>query len=277
MKPRTVAVGLAIIVFLSLLYWPTVRWLVHSWLSNPYYSHGFLIPLVSGFIVWTKRNELKKKREPSLFGAVVLGLGVLLYVMGSLWDARFLNAVSLLIVISGLCLFLLGVRPTQAISFALGFLLFMIPFPFIQDVGFSLQTISVRSSSWLLQNIGLPVITEGSQIHLQDTVFTIGLPCSGINMLVALLALAAVYTYLLEGSLFKRVLLFSTSLPIAILFNILRISFIVVIAYYFNVESATGLLHDLSSPLFFLLAFLFLALLGRILGCRLSFATYGGK
>lgn len=268
MKPKTIAIPLAIVAFITLLYWPTFWWLVQSWLSNPYYSHGFLVPLVSGFFIWTKRDELKR-REPSIIGAFVLGLGVLVYIIGFVWGMRFLCAFSLLIVLSGLVLSFFGTKAMRSTLFPLCFLIFMIPPPFLQEIGFSLQYTSVHSSAWFLRMLGLSVATVGPEIHIGDTAFTIGLPCSGVNTLIALLALAAVYAYLLTGPVYKRAILFAIAFPLAILANILRIVSIILVANYHGVEVATGFFHDLSGPLFFAIAFLFLVLLGRLLGCRL--------
>ena len=106
-------------------------------------------------------------------------------------------AFSLLIVLSGVVFLFFGTKAMRSIVFPLCFLIFMIPLPFIQEIGFYLQTISVHSSAWLLTVVGFSVTTVGPEIHLRDAIFTIGLPCSGINTLIALLALAAVYVYLL--------------------------------------------------------------------------------
>jgi exosortase len=204
-------------------------------------------------------------------GVYVLALGVLLYVLGLAWAIRFLTAVSLLVVLGGLSLSVVGTKSTRAIIFPIFFLIFMIPLPFMQELGFTLQKISVDSSAWLLNIFGLSVTTTGPDIHLGDIIFTIGLPCSGINTLIALLALAAVYTYLLSGPFYKKFMLFAFAFPLAILANILRITSIITVAKYHGVEVATGFYHDLSSPLFFILAFLFLILLSRILKCRIGF------
>ena len=269
MKLKKIIISLVVVVLLlALFYWPTFRWLVLSWLSNSYYTHGFLVPLISGFFIWTKRDELKS-REPSIIGAFVLALGALVYIFGIIWDMRFLSAFSLLIVLGGLVFLFFGTRAMRSIVFPLCFLIFMIPLPFIQEIGFYLQTISVYSSAWLLTVVRFSVTTVGPEIHLGDAIFTIGLPCSGINTLIALLALVAVYVYLLMGPVYKRTILFILAFPLAILANILRIASIILVANYRGEETAMGWFHDLSSPLFFLVAFLCLVLLGRLVRCRL--------
>jgi exosortase len=273
MKKKSVFILIVSVVLLGLLYWPTLRWLVNAWISNDYYSHGFLVPLVSGFFVWTKREYLKI-REPSVIGVILLILGALLYISSFVWQIRVLGGVSLLVVITGLVFLIFGVRTAKKMAFPLVFLLFMIPVPFVQDTAYRLQEISVVSSSWLLQFLRLPITSSGPEILLKGTTFTIGLPCSGINTLVALLALSAVYAYILTGSIIKRTSIFILSFPIAILVNILRITTIIIVAYFANVETAVGWYHDISSPLFFALAFLALILIARIFKCRINYDIF---
>ncbi|MCP4612786.1 MAG: exosortase/archaeosortase family protein [Planctomycetes bacterium] len=278
MKPKAIVISLAIVAILSLFYWPTFRWLVNSWTgeswfsndSSNYYSHGFLVPLVSGFFIWLKRDYLKE-RTPSIIGPFVLAFGALIYIVGFALDMRVLGGLSLIIVIAALFLLIFGTRATRAMVFPIAFLLFMVPPPFIQELGYDLQDISAHSSAWLLETLGLPITSAIPEIYLGDTTFTIGLPCSGTNTLVALLALSAVYIFMLSGSSYRKLSLFVLAVPIAILANILRITSIIMVAHYHEVETATGWYHDLSSPLFFFTAFLFLILLSRIVKCKLNY------
>jgi exosortase len=273
MKKKSVIILIVAVALLTLIYWPALRWLVNSWLSNDYYSHGFLVPLVSGLFVWTKREYLKI-REPSIIGIILLVLGALLYALSFFWQIRVLGGLSLLVVITALVFSIFGVRVARIMLFPLVFLVFMIPAPFIEDIAYRLQEISVLSSSWLLGALGLPITSTGPEIYLKNTTFTIGLPCSGINTLIALLALAAVYVYILTGPIYRRVSLFVLAFPIAIVANILRITSIIAVAYYSNIETATGWYHTLSSPLFFVIAFLALVLIGRIMKCRLNYEIF---
>jgi exosortase len=276
MKPRTIIILVVTATILGLAYWPTLRWLVASWLSNDYYSHGFIVPVVSGFFVWTKRKHFKKK-EPSIIGIFPLVLGVLLYILTFVLEIRLLGVFSLLSIITALVFFVFGVHTVRAILFPLVFLVFMIPAPFVPDIAYRLQEISVLCSSWLLKSFGLPIISSGPEISLENNVFTIGLPCSGINTFIALLALAAVYGYILTGPLLRRVILFIVAFPVAVAANILRITSVITVAYYFSVQTATGWYHDLSSPIFFVIAFLVLVLIGRGMKCRINYEMLRNK
>jgi exosortase len=267
-KSTIYAVLIALV--LCLLYWPTLRWMVSSWLASDYYSHGFLVPLVSIAVIWTKREQLKTG-EQFFSGIIWILAGAILHALGMVLEIRVFGSLSLIIEIAGLIWLFRGPRAVKALAFPLVFLLFMVPFPFIPDLAFRLQEISVFSSSHLLELGGLPISSTGAEIYLQTTVFTVGIPCSGINSLVALLALAAVYAFILEGPLPKRIGLFMLAFPIAIIANILRIVSIIMVAYFANVQTAAGWYHDISSPIFFILAFLAVILAGRIMKCKINY------
>jgi len=228
------------------------------------------VPVVSGFFIWTKRKYLRT-REPTNLGLFFLATGALLYGLGFFWEIKTLGALSLLIVVTGIVLVIFGMRTAREIVFSLVFLLFMIPFPFIQNLAYGLQEISIRSSAWLTGALGLPLTTSGTEIYLGDITFSIGLPCSGINTFIALLALTAVYAYIITGPVYRRLILFIMAFPMAIAANILRISTIITLAYYTDIETATGWYHDISSLIFFIIAFCAIVLIGWAIKCRLNF------
>lgn len=257
---------------LVLLYLPTFIWLGQAWLHNSYYSHGIIVPFVSALIVWRKRRELQRTQLNDT-GAIALAIGAALYILGFVWDKEYLSAISLIVVLFGLVLSFYGPKVARSMAFAIGFLIFMVPMPFTDDLALRLQSISLHSSSWLLKTLGMPITTSGSLIFLDDATFSIGLPCSGLNTLIAFVAFAALYVYLLAGHPSKRAFLFLISIPIAIFANTLRIASIILVAHFYDVDFATGFYHDISNLLVFLLAFLFIALIGRILRLRFTLGT----
>jgi exosortase len=255
-----------VIAFLALLYSPTFVWLVRSWLSNSYYHHGFFIPLISVFFAWRSREELERN-EPSRVGLLGLVIGLVIYVIGFGLGMQFLSALSLLITLAALVLYFYGGKALRLMMFPIGFLLFMIPPPFLSDIGYWLQSFSVTNSAAIAQAMGMPVTTTGSEIHLENSTFVVGLPCSGMNTLIALLALAAVLAYILSGPLYRRTILFLMALPIALFANVFRIVSLLLVANYWGTEAATGFFHGFSSLLLFLVALGCLVLLGKLLGC----------
>jgi len=168
---------------LSALYFHTFIWLVDSWLGDPAYSHGFLVPLISGFIIWKKRHELHL--NPFGAGIFVFALGLFIYVAGFFWRAPFGLAISFLIVISGLILYLGGKEAMHSLLFPVCFLFFAIPLPFLPSVANVLQSFSAHYSALVIGMLGIPVTTIGAEIHLAKCFFVIGAPCSGMHTLIS--------------------------------------------------------------------------------------------
>ena len=254
-----------VVTFLLLLYFRTFVWLVDSWLGDPAYSHGFLVPLISGLIVWKKRHELHK--EPFSAGLIVLASGLLVYVISFFWRAQFGLAISFLIVLSGLILYLYGREAMRSLLFPVCFLVFGIPMPFLPGIASFLQSFSARYSSLVIGMLGIPVTTIGAEIQLEKDVFVIGAPCSGMHTLIALLAVAAVFAYFIKCPYYRKAILFFAALPIALFANISRLVALLLIANYYGSEAAMRFFHDYSSIVLFAIAFLLLAVCSRCLGC----------
>ncbi len=259
-------------VLITILYLPVFVWLVRSWLDDPYYHHGFLILLVSGFIFWLRRHNFKIAR-PSLSGAILLGVGLALYILASIWKIHPLAAFSFPIVVFGIITYLCGKERARLFAFPTLFLVFMIPIPFISSISYHLQTITTHSSAAIAYLFGVPVIITGNQIEIPAASFTIGMACSGMSSLISLLALAAILAFLVNGSFWKRGILFLSAFPIAILANTLRVSSILLIANKWGSEAAMDFFHGFSSILFFLLAIVLLVLLVRLLRCKFRTLT----
>jgi exosortase len=265
---RDVIGGMIILGLVVVLFYPTFAWLVYNWINNSYYSHGFLVPLISGFFLWRSKDAFAKdKREPSNLGLVVLGISLLVYVVAQVWQAYHLSAFALILLLAGLTLYFLGTKATRRIAFPLGFLLFMIPLPFINQLSPAMESLTVRVSTAAVRLLGIPATNQGSQIQLQDSSFTVGAACSGLNSVVALATLVVIFIYILEGSRPAKMILLIMAIPIAMVANFFRVSALLVIAHLFGAEVGMNYFHDYSSPVLFLSAFALLILTSRLVGC----------
>lgn len=269
-------IALFIVLLLALLYVRTFIWLLNSWWTDPYYSHGFLVLLVSCFFAWralrTANGQNEIKPEPYKNGLFIFAFGLFLYVIGFIKLFPFLSALSFLFTTSGLILYVYGKPMMQAFRFPIAFFIFAIPLPvvFLNKVAYTMQALAARYPASLLELLGIPVTRVGAEIHLTDASFIIGLPCSGMNSLISLLALAALFIYLLNCPLYKKATLFCLAVPIAILANMLRVTSLLLIANAYGAETASGFYHTLFSPLLFIIAFIFLILISMIIGCKVK-------
>ena len=268
MKRGKIVAPLIITILLAALYYRSFIWLGTAWIYNPYYQHGFLVPVISAVIAWKRRDTLRN-RVPSTKGYFVLIPGLALYAAGYFLDIPSLLALSLLVVLMGLVLYFFGMRTARAMLFPMCFLLFMIPPPFLTDIGYWLQSIAIRGSAGTLSLFKMPVTIDGTEVTIGSSTFSIGLPCSGLNTLIALMALAAIYAFILSGPFYRKCILFCIAFPIAILANLLRLILLFLIGHRWGVQVAMNFFHDYSSILLFVVAILLLMLVGKLLRLRL--------
>jgi len=232
-------IKIGLITFLFILaYWPAFIILNTKYSAiDSYYSHGYLIPFVSAFIIWHKRNKLKNMVVvPCRAGLWVLGAGLLLYIFGSWWYVNFVAASSMIIVLGGLSLYLFGKKITREFVFPLLFLFFMIPLPkiVIIYITFWLKLVAATSATKLVTLMGLPATVRGAFIVLPNTTLEVSNACSGLRSLIALIALGTAYAYFLRVSLFKKYIFFLTSIPIATIANLIRINILIWISYIYG-------------------------------------------
>lgn len=255
----------------GLFYYNTFAWLAGSWLQNEYYSHGFLVPIISGYLIWSMRKELAGiEKKQSRYGLAIFTAGIILHGIGVMWSIRFLSGISLILAISGVILYIYGWAIMRRVAFPVLFLFLMIPLPFVDIIAPPAQSISAYASANIANIIGIPVQMEGLILHIPSGSFEVGLPCSGMNSMISLFTIAAILAFLLDGSMWMKVTILASSLPLALAGNILRIVSVLAVANTYGQEAAMNYFHDLSSLLLFGVALSGLFLVGRCFG-RLRF------
>ncbi len=254
-----------------IFYYNTIVWLVESWIYNEYYSHGFLVPIISGYIVWRMREELGNiEKKPSQHGLVLFVAGIIIQGISVLSTIRFLSAISLLITLAGVIIYLYGWEFMKKIRFPFIFLILMIPVPFIYLITSPAQMISVLISADLGNLIGIPAVRDGFILTIPAGSFEVGVECSGINSMISLFMIGIIFAYALEGSNLMKATIVISTIPLALAGNILRITSILVVATRYGQEAAINYFHDFSSLLLFSVALIGLFLIGRCFG-RLQF------
>lgn len=232
--------------------------LVADWWQDPDYSHGFLIPWLSAYFAWQRRPKLSHTiPRHNLWGLPFLLLGLVMLFLGRVGAELFLMRVSMLVVVGGLVLYLLGWGHLKVLAFPLTLLLFMIPLPAIllNAITFPLQLMAASISTSDLQLIGLPVYREGNLIFLPRLTLEVVEACSGIRSLVSLAAVAVVMAHLTQRGLWQRAVVMVSAVPIAIAVNVFRIWGTGVLAYPYGTKVAEDFYHTLSGWLIFVVAF----------------------
>jgi len=177
------------------------------------------------------------------------------------------------LVLIGAIVYLYGWSPVKHLWFPLVFLGFMIPIPLalVADFSLKLKLLAASVAMELIELIGIVAVREGSYIHLKTGTMIVGDICSGLRSLIALLAFGAFFSYISNLTRGRKILLFLCSIPIAWIANIIRIMTLTLIANSFGIKAASGFTHDASGILIFVVAFILLFTVEKLL--RLSMKT----
>jgi exosortase len=251
--------GLLFLVILGGIYAPVIPELLSDWWNDPNYSHGFLVPLFSGFFVWQRREALKiLVPQGHWLGLPVLLAGIGTLILGDIGAEYFLIRSSFIVIVAGLVLFHLGIEIFRLLLFPLAFLFFMVPLPAIvfNAIAFPLQGLAAQNAAWTLDLLGVPVLRDGNVIHLSLISLGVTEACSGIRSLISLLALATAWAYLSLSGGWSRVLLVLSAVPITVIANAGRVVMTGLIGQWFGLKYAQGFFHSFSGWIIFLVAFL---------------------
>ena len=253
---------------LFLIYVPVLLDLVENWYMDANYSHGFLIPIISGYLIWRKRESLfNTKTSSSTFGLWIVALAMLVFIIGNAASEYFTVRLSLVLAIFGVVLYMLGEEIVKKSWFEIAFLLFMIPIPYVVyfSATFPMQILASKVTVVLLDILGMPVIRQGNIIHLPNQSLEVVEACSGLRSLVSLLAMGAIFAYATQKRFTAKIILFLSTIPIAILGNVFRVFITSLLVYTADVNVTDEPLHSIMGALVFVIALILLFIFGGIL------------
>ena len=251
-----------------LLYASLIQGLVSDWIHLPDFSHGFLIPIVSFYFVYERRKQLSALSPSTAWGGFgLIVFGIFLLLLGNLATEYFTMRFSMLVVLGGIVLFLLGKEFSKTLLFPIAFLIFMIPIPSVlmDRITFPMQLFASSVAAKSLYLIGIPALREGNIIQLANTSLEVAEACSGIRSLISLLALSVVFALFSQKTTLKRVLLVLSTFPIAIIANAARVTGTGILAHTYGDKVAQGFFHGFSGWILFVVAFVCLFLVGSLL------------
>jgi exosortase len=268
---KDVLIKLIVLLILAILaYLPVFINMTENWTArDTYYSHGFLVPFICLFIIWTKRESFVNMRTlpAPKTGWFLFGTSIFIHLTSTLLRVNFTSGFSLIPVIVGLMLIFLGKEFLKLLWFPITFIAFMIPLPTVAtaNISFRLKLFAAQIATFIVNRMGIPAIRDGSIIKTQHAMLTVEDPCSGIRSLIALIALGALMAYFSNISRPRKVVLFASSVPIAVSTNIVRIVALTLASEIYGSQFAMGAFHDTMGVLVFVLAFVMLSVVGKIL------------
>jgi exosortase len=267
-SPRALAALAAALGTLLWAYWTTLNETARQWASDPQYSHGYLVPVFAAFLLWTRRQRLVPAAlRPSGWGAAFLLGGVLLRLGGTFFHFEWFDPLSLLPSLAGVCLLLGGWAALRWCWPAILFLFFMIPLPYTVSVLLArpMQNVATVASTFLLQTLGWPALSEGNVILINEVELNIVEACSGLRMLVIFFALSTAVVLVVQRSAWEKAVIVLSSLPIALVANVLRITLTGVLHDAVDDKGAHEFFHDMAGWLMMPVALALLVIELRVL------------
>lgn len=247
--PATAARIVVLAGLLGLAYHRTLVRLADVWQSNDSYSHGPLVPLVVLGLVWLRRGAIAAAPlRPDVRGLALVATACAMLIAGIRADLFALQGYSIVVMAFGLALTFQGPARTRRLLVPLAYLAFMLPFPpiVVNELSFALKEVTVRLSTTLADALGVLVQRHGMSLWLEGGELRVENPCSGLRSLVALLATGALFAVFQPGGTWRRVVVFLSAIPVAMLGNVVRLTLLLVVGHYVGVKEAAGRFHDVS-------------------------------
>jgi exosortase D (VPLPA-CTERM-specific) len=240
-----------------LLFGSAIGQLYSIWNAQPEYSYGILIPVLSVFLIWRERAQLRGLPfTGSWYGLLLILAGLGLRLIGQLSTMPALVHYALLLALYGLVLALTGPVVFRRLLMPLFILIFMVPLPPVLSgqLSLQLQLLSSQLGVWVIRAAGVSVFLEGNVIDLGSYQLEVAEACSGLRYLFPLMTLAFMIAYVFRGPVWKLAIVFLSSIPITVLMNSLRIGLIGITVDRWGTRMAEGLLHEFEGWVVFMVS-----------------------
>src|ERR1039458_4166397 len=229
--------------------------LVHRWIAQEEYSHGFLIPIIAAWLLWRRRDALFASiGRPSWNGPALILLAAVMHILGKLSALFILSQAGFIVALIGVVLATGGYSLLKVTFIPIIFLVFAIPLPYVVDaaLSFRLQLISSELGTFFIRMFQIPVYLEGNVIDLGNYKLQVVEACSGLRYLYPLMSLGFLAAYLFHAPLWQRALVLLSTIPITIVMNSFRIGLVGVLVNYWGPQDADGFLHMFEGWIIFL-------------------------
>lgn len=260
-------------------YWPALTEMAHSWSVKSEYSHGYLVPAFAAAWLWvTRKNCPAVVPGFSVRSFALLVFSLVLRFVGDYLNFDWLTAISLLPCLAALAWILGGPAVARWASPAILFLAFMVPLPYSVERALThpLQRVGTLASTYALQTLGLPALSEGNVILLHQYRLNVVEACSGLSMLVIFFALCTGAAVIMRRPLQESLIVVASAIPIALIANIARITATGILYVTLGRKWGDKVFHDFAGWLMMPFALGLLWIEGKVLA-RLFVEDGAGK
>jgi exosortase len=248
---------------------PTLVEIAARWQKDAEYSHGFLVPLFSAYLLYARRSSASWEAfRPSWYGLLVLLAGLALHFAGVHYYIEWLSYMAILPCMVAVCLLAGGLAALRWAWPAVAFLIFMIPLPYAVEIALAapLQRAATVASTYVLQTLGFVAFADGNVIRMRG-IEPLGVEeaCSGLSMLLVFFALCTAVVLVVRRPWYEKLIILASAIPIALFANIVRITATAVLYRSAGKYWGDLVFHDLAGWLMMPLALLVLLLELRIM------------
>lgn len=259
------------LALMSFAFGEGIHELVLRWDKQEEYSHGYLLPILSLYFIWQKKNIIRLSEfSPSWLGLILILVALIIFIIGEVSALFILTQYALILVLLGLALAVMGWPAIKPVLIPILLLIFAIPLPYFLEANLSanLQLLSSKLGVYFIRWCQIPVYLEGNVIDLGVYKLQVVEACSGLRYLFPLISLGFICAYLFDTVFWKRSILVLSTIPITILMNSFRIGMIGVLVDNWGIDMAEGFLHDFEGWIVFMacfgVLFIEMAILSRI-------------
>lgn len=249
-----------ILLGLIVLYMPTYYMLSTTLWNQEDQAHGPIVLMVVLFLFWQNREHLRYNplnQPTTVLGSLVLGFGLLCYVVGRSQDIFIFSIGSQIPVGAGILLLTRGMPVLKMLWFPLFFMFFMIPLP-----GFFVDAVTMpmkMAVSYVVDNIlfwfDYPIARTGVTLQIGQYQLLVADACAGMHTLISLEALGLLYLNIVKhNSIFRNITLAILIVPISFSANVIRVMVLTLITYYFGNAAGQGFVHGFAGMLLFIVA-----------------------
>lgn len=238
------------------LFHAEITQIVKQWITDPSWSHGFLIPFFSLYFINQNKNQiLSLQSKPNYLGLLFLICGILFYPYNTVQlRYGYLSPIGMIATLGAIVLFLGGWRLVKYTWLPVGFLVFAVPLPsyYYRTITIPMRQLAASIATALLNLVsGLDATVTGVIIDVfykgrhMEPALNVAEACSGMRLLMAFLALGVAMAYLHYRPIWQRLILLATTVPIAILCNVIRVTVTGFIYILIDPRYAQGIYHDM--------------------------------
>ena len=261
-----------ILLGMMVLYVPTFYDLFTGLWATEAQAQG---PIIFSLALWLMYRQWPLMMEKSagkppaaIAGWIVFVIGLILFIFGRALEVLVFEVGSLIWVMTAILLIKRGGSALKVVWFPLFFMLFMIPLPGALVIMLTMPMKMAVSyvTEQILYWANYPIARDGVILQIGQYQLLVADACAGLQTLLTLESLGLFYLNVVHySSLFRNVTLAILIIPISFAANVIRVTTLTLITYYFGDAAGQGFLHGFAGMVLFLSALILIMSIDKLL------------